>query len=536
MRVAVIGSGHAGLSCAKALLRRGLAVTIIDGGERLSEPTERVRQTLAGMPRDQWPTDLVAAIRRNPTVTGAGLPKKLYFGEDFIYAADRPFAPTELRMSGRSLTPTYARGGYSVVWGGAALPAAECDIGNWPITRSDLAPYFEKVLADIPLTGNDGTLAEDFPRYKLHAGSLTPGPQGRTLLADLERAGDRLKRADTLFGSARLMVRGDDEDHPARCTQCGLCFAGCPQGAIYSTLPELERLIAEGRINYRPGLIVRTLSDDGREAVVRVIDSATQEECEMRFQAAFLAAGPINSTRILLQSKALYDREVILKESQKFVIPTLRLTDAPGALDATGATLSAAFVEAKDRSISDHWIHVQMTPINDMILEALGFAADESRSLKRTLAGPLLRRLVLAWCGMHSDHSSSVVLKLMEGSGGNADVLQIDTRISKEGRKLAYRFARTLFRRALGFRSLVLFPIIKFSNPGSGTHCGGAFPMRHERLAPFDSDIYGRPFDWSRIFVIDSTVLPSIPGTTLALNVMANAYRIGDQAPLTEEG
>jgi choline dehydrogenase-like flavoprotein len=56
--------------------------------------------------------------------------------------------------------------------------------------------------------------------------------------------------------------------------------------------------------------------------------------------------------------------------------------------------------------------------------------------------------------------------------------------------------------------------------------------MRCVPSGPFDSDVLGRPFGWSRVFIVDSSVLPSIPGTTLALAAMANADRIASTAPL----
>jgi choline dehydrogenase-like flavoprotein len=35
-----------------------------------------------------------------------------------------------------------------------------------------------------------------------------------------------------------------------------------------------------------------------------------------------------------------------------------------------------------------------------------------------------------------------------------------------------------------------------------------------------------------RVFVVDGSVLPSIPATTIAFTIMANARRIGRTAPL----
>jgi hypothetical protein len=74
--------------------------------------------------------------------------------------------------------------------------------------------------------------------------------------------------------------------------------------------------------------------------------------------------------------------------------------------------------------------------------------------------------------------------------------------------------------------------MIRFSNPGSGTHCGSSFPMRARPSAPFDTDALGRPFGWRRVHAVDASILPSIPGTTLAFAVMANAVRIAEQAPI----
>jgi choline dehydrogenase-like flavoprotein len=35
-----------------------------------------------------------------------------------------------------------------------------------------------------------------------------------------------------------------------------------------------------------------------------------------------------------------------------------------------------------------------------------------------------------------------------------------------------------------------------------------------------------------RVYVVDATTFPSVPGTTVALTAMANAHRIGMEAPL----
>jgi hypothetical protein len=50
--------------------------------------------------------------------------------------------------------------------------------------------------------------------------------------------------------------------------------------------------------------------------------------------------------------------------------------------------------------------------------------------------------------------------------------------------------------------------------------------MRSQPRARLDTDIFGQLQEWRRIHVVDGSILPSIPATTLALVQMANADRI----------
>jgi len=139
--------------------------------------------------------------------------------------------------------------------------------------------------------------------------------------------------------------------------------------------------------------------------------------------------------------------------------------------------------------------------------------------------------MMVAWCGMHSDHSSAVELCLRKDETGT-DRLELDLVVSDRARADGRAVAKDMFSKGLLFGTVFCYWMIKFSNPGSGTHCGSSFPMKERQVGAFDTDKLGRPFGWSKIFVVDSSVLPSIPGTTLAFPVMSNAYRIASNAPL----
>jgi choline dehydrogenase-like flavoprotein len=531
MHVGVIGSGVSGVFAAHALARRGLTVTIVDVGETLDARRSAIIAKLRGVAPEDWPEDDFSLIRQNDTVGGKDLPKKVHFGSDYIYARDRPFARQATMVEGRAPYPTFAKGGFSNIWGAAMLPTDACDMTDWPVSRAEMDPYFRQVVALVPLCGGTGTLAEAFPSYKDSLGELDPGPQGKVLLADLARAEPRLRASRTLYGKARLAIHTVPADGALPCSGCGHCFSGCVRGSIFATTPMLEALHRHHGVIYRSGLFVETVGEREGSVTIEAIDLQRNERVQLTFDAMFVAAGPINTTRLLLRSKRLYNQSVRLKESQKFIVPALRMRGAETGVTSPGLTLASVFLETKVPSLSDHWLHTQMIPMNGMIAEGSGLPGI-GHSLGHRLWSPVLRHVMAGWCGLHSDHSSAIDLQLRRDEAADSDTLELTLRVSDGARRAARRAARDLFIKGVYFGTLFCPWMIRYANPGSGTHCGASFPMRRHPKDDLDSDSQGRPFGWSRIFVVDSSVLPSIPGTTLAMPVMANAYRIASEATL----
>jgi len=68
----------------------------------------------------------------------------------------------------------------------------------------------------------------------------------------------------------------------------------------------------------------------------------------------------------------------------------------------------------------------------------------------------------------------------------------------------------------------------RMGTPGAGNHSGSSFPMK-ENPSGFESDVLGRPYGFDRLHVVDATVLPSIPATTITFTIMANAHRIASE-------
>ena len=86
---------------------------------------------------------------------------------------------------------------------------------------------------------------------------------------------------------------------------------------------------------------------------------------------------------------------------------------------------------------------------------------------------------------------------------------------------------KKIFRR----RAMIALGFLRRDSFSSlGYHFGSSFPMCAEPKLPTDTDLLGRPFGWKNVYIVDTSVLPSIPGTSIGLLTMANAHRIATEA------
>lgn len=515
----VIGSGPAGVACAKALLARGANVLMLDAGLELEPDRAQIVRHLASLKPAEWPPEQIAKLKEGMAADTTGIPLKLVFGSDFPYCDTREQIPWEGPEV--AIQPSLALGGLSNTWGAAMLPYCEADIAGWPISIQDLAPHYRAVAKITHLAAQPDALAQLFPLYCDDAPPVPPSRQASLLLNRLNRHRAHFQERGWHFGRARVAVRVADTGRSIGCIRCGFCMYGCPYGCIYNSAETVNTLRADPRFTYQGDVIVTRLRESPGRVAIEGFHRQTRAPLAFEADRAYLAAGIIPTAQILLRSQSAYDQPLRLRDSQYFLLPLVMARRTRDVQTESLYTLSQVFIELRRPQISRHTIHLQIYTWSDVV----GQAVRKSLGPLKFLAPPLEDRMLIVQGFLHSEDSRSISITLRR-TGDGRDCLHLNPEPKPQARFTVKRVVRELLRQAPRLGGLVLPPMLQLAKPGRSFHCGGSIPMR-QQPGPWESDRLGRPHGWTRVHAVDATVLPSVPATTITFSVMANAHRIG---------
>lgn len=520
----VVGSGPSAVACASALLKRGRAVLMLDAGIQLEPERARLVQSLSQRTPEQWRPEEVERLKEGMAPTASGIPQKRIFGSDYPYRDT--VQHLGLTCEGVGLDASLALGGLSTVWGASMLPCRPQDVADWPVSVSQLAPHYKAALELTGLSADRDALADQFPLYLESPGHLEASRQAQAMLRAMDRHREGLRKAGVFHGRARVTIKAARGPKDPGCVYCGLCMYGCPYGYIYSSEQNLPDLRRAGEFRYQPDVVVRAVRESANSVSISGYHRVTRAPLEFEAERVYLAAGVIPTTGILLRSLRAYDRPVFISDSQYFLLPVALAKRVPHVRREPLHALSQLYVEIIDPAVSAHTVHLQVYSYNDLIGRIVSGALGPLGKWLPFLARELEGRLLLFQGFIHSAESSRIRTTLRKHAADNKDTLELKAEANPAAKAAVRRVVRKLLRQAPRLGVLPLPMLLQLGKPGRSFHAGGTFPMR-SNPGTFDTDVWGRPAGWRRVFAVDATIFPSVPATTITLTVMANSHRIG---------
>ncbi len=307
-----------------------------------------------------------------------------------------------------------------------------------------------------------------------HEMALPLSPQAQKLLDRWQTRQAALTELGVKVSPARLAV-----SH--RCRLCGMCLYGCPYEYIFSSDALVRNYRDHRAFEYRPGLRADRLEErEGGGQVICVGDDGTRTTISAN--RVFVAAGVLGTPRLMLASFGTWEDRLTLHD----------------------------FYAAR--------IRAALGPLGKLA----GSLAD--------IAG---RHFILAQGFLHSRDSGTAQLRL---SGPQAHpVLAITPELPARTRGVLRNIWSRLGQAGRLAGMLPLVPFAETADIGAGYHSGAVFPMTRTPLS-WQSDALGRVRGLTRIHIVDSSVLPEIPGGPVTLTIMANAHRIAAETAALDRG
>ena len=510
----VIGSGLSGIAAAAALIKRGYHPTILDVGLTAGNEASQVKVRLASVEPEAWTSEDVELVRRTGPAAQSGIPQKLSFGSDFAYRDVD--AQTAARLDNASMLRSFARGGFSNVWGAVIQKFPSEEFLRWPVTPGQLSTHYSAVQE--LMCSSSGPL-------------IRPSSQARAFYTDMLTNRTELERHGIRFAYPELAVRSSEGDLEKKCRRCGLCLYGCPYDSIFTAGPTLQRLVREGAVSHVPNILVDRVTSTS--AGIRVEGRSVNDRRHYAFEGSnvFIAAGLLESARIILNSTAAqsgYGTPLRVRTSDIFTLPILRYRPVSQITTERMHTLCQMVMNIDDPSITGHPVHLQLYGYNDLYPKMLALKMGPLSHFLKPLLQHLSERLFVAFGYLHSEISSVICFRPAATSTGK---LSIEGQENPESRRVALAIGRKLYRNRRLLRALSVAHQVKFDLPGGGIRSGGCFPMRSIPRG-LETDLWGRVTGLAGVHVVDSSVLPTIPAGPLAFTVMANAHRIASECPI----
>ncbi len=510
-QVVVVGTGAAGVSAAWPLARAGLDVLMIDPGLDMPTPELPNIDYLHARRTDDAQSKWMFAHRLSNLT--ADSPK---FRVPTLANVFSGFAELQkIHTENFTAIGSIACGGLTTAWGAGVAAFSESEMRDWPLPRSALDVHYRSISRRIGISGgSEDDLSEHFGIEG--EAELPLDAVGQYIDGRYHSARARLSQRDFRLAHARLAVLTKDRGSRRACAQFGLCLWGCPRGSIYKASDDLKDLLKTGNLRHRSGIFAETFRRDGEAYVIRFLDRRNGQRGEIRANRILLAAGTLGSAKLALDHLGHIDKPIRFQSTPTAAFALLfpRLIGRPPS-GGTGLAQHWYQLGNDADAVCGGLFPTTGLPISEFVLRApfarrLGIVV-----LSRLL--PAMRVGNVFFDGARSDHRLTL---RSDGSlfiqGNLAEGFALHAKSTE--RKL-----RTAFRLIGG---LAIPGSFKAGALGSDVHYAGTIPMR-ARPQPGETSADGGLWGAPGVFVVDGSVLPSLPPKSHTLTIMANAERIG---------
>jgi len=469
----IIGSGPAGISAASEILQNGKKVTILDVGNEIEdEKKDFVKSYLGTKNISNFKEEVEKSKKKLPKYFDPNL--KFPYGSDFVFNIDKNEKISH-DLNSNTLSSN-AKGGLSNIWGTLSSPFFKKDIEKWGISYNEFYREKNKVESIIPISSSKDNLLKFFDTEIGTDHTFDVSLTSKEVLGFLDKKEDDLNNNGFFFGRSKFAVSNKYSFKKLNCQKCGLCHYGCPYECMFNAKNLLNSLMEKfpENLNYKQNIFVKTFVKKENIIFLETINTTTNESKKYSCENLFIGCGPILTASLVLRSKILEQKEIKIKESQRFYFPAFYLGKSDNNLKELKNTLPELFFEIYNEKISSKSIHLQFYTFNDLMLKPFEtFFGKFTRYLVKIFPF-IFNRLTVIVGYIHSDHSSDIIIKDISEDNNYKHFISSNTnQDSKDVISKCVKFLKKIF-----VRKFIIIPkLVALNLPGSSYHYGGSLPM-----------------------------------------------------------
>ena len=411
-----------------------------------------------------------------------------------------------VNLISKRICSSHAFGGFSKVWSGSILRPRDEDLIDWPMESIPSDSDYSEIIKSLNVFSEEDELNDLFP------------------LNGIQKI--KKPKKNIYLGKSRIAlakIKAETKNRKAIPFDTSMIFSEWID-------KELIKYFADTRLLY-----VRKV-----ENILEAHFDNLGSKIIKKYDQIFLGAGCVNTTAIVDRSlyrsgTRIYKLKLVPHLVQgllKLPLVNTKYDEKLGMQDDYG--LTRFFLESRNRNTGNFWSHTQIGPINKLIIKKI---FRKEKNLIYKLLSSIFSFFRFSLTLFHSNLREEVIMKISIKKEKKlfSQTIHIEEN-EYECSKNMYR--STKLSLLSKFFKLGLIPIpfsLSFSkvllkNSLGSTHFGGSLPMSKVLTKNSYCNPSGELFGLKGIFVIDTSSFPSIPGSTIGLLTMANAYRIAKKS------
>jgi len=411
---------------------------------------------------------------------------------------------------------SFARGGLANAWGAGVYRFNSDDLRGFPITAAELEPYYKTLTAHMGVSGRNDDLEPYFGHDDDLMEPLRLSRFASGFLRGYENNRSYFNRRGIFVGAPRLAVLTREHNGRRAYGYENLEFFKPCIPAVYTPAYTLDEMIKEGTILYENGRLVETFSEKENEVEVFAKNLKTGQLETFHARTLILAAGALNTAKIVLRSGKDYDSRLPFLDNPMTVMLLLRLDGIGAELDMETGSLTQLNI-VYDGPLADGPLQASFYgtngPLRSDVLFDLPLPLSSNLRLMRNVA-ECSGAVMLFYPGKQEEEN--YVRLRRDGA------IEVHSMEEKPG-----AVEKLLLR---GFTKIGYFSapfMCRHPKMGTGLHFAGMLPMK-DIPGRRQTDRHGRLFGTKRVFVVDGACFSALPSKNLTFTIMANSMRIAD--------